>query len=237
MRATTIARWWFGLTALTVLVAVVISLVLVLTGDDPQSGSPIADALNIFAYFTIQSNMIVGVTSLCLALRPERRSTLFRVFRLDGVIMIIVTAIVFHALLAGLVGVSGWSSVSNQLVHTVVPALAVLGWLVFGPRGLVSWRVVAWSVVYPLLWVLFTLVRGAVTHWYPYPFLDVGELGYARVSLTILGITVAFVALAAGLHWLDGWLARGSDRHGTMDSTTNVAAIEGAVDTPSEGGR
>ncbi len=237
MRASTIARWWFGLTALTVLVAVGISLVLALTGDDPQSDSPLADALNIFAYFTIQSNMIVGVTSLYLALRPERRSTLFRVFRLDGVIMIIVTAVVFHALLAGLVGVSGWSSVSNQLVHTVVPALAVLGWLIFGPRGLVSWRVVAWSVVYPLLWVLFTLVRGAVTHWYPYPFLDVGELGYARVSLTILGITVAFVALAAGLHRLDRWLARASGRQGTMESTTSVAALEGAGDTPSEGGR
>ncbi|MBM3147209.1 MAG: Pr6Pr family membrane protein [Actinobacteria bacterium] len=233
MRTSTIARWWFGLTALVVLAAVVISLVLALTGDDPQFGSPLADAFNIFAYFTIQSNIIVGLTSLLLALRPQRRSTLFRVFRLDGLIMILVTAIVFHALLAGLVGVSGWSSVSNQLVHTVVPALAVLGWLVFGPRGLVSWRVVAWSVVYPLLWVLFTLVRGAVTGWYPYPFLDVGELGYPRVALTILGITVAFVALAAGLHWVDGWSARVFDRQGRRAS----AAPEAAVDGPSEGGR
>lgn len=218
MSASTIARWWFGLTALIVLAAVVISLVLALTGEYPQFGSPLADAFNVFAYFTIQSNLIVGVTSLLLALRPERRSTLFRVLRLDGVIMIIVTAVVFHALLAGLIGASGWSSVSNQLVHTVVPAMAVLGWLIFGPRGLVSWHVVAWSVVYPLLWVLFTLVRGAVTQWYPYPFLDVDELGYARVTLTILGITVGFVVLATGVHWLDGRVARVSGRAGAADT-------------------
>jgi len=215
MSSRSLARCCFGLTALCVLAGVLLSVLTSATMADAGLASPVARGFNVFSYFTTQSNLIVGITCLVLALRRPRpldtadgHSTLFRVFRLDGLVMILVTAIVFHTVLAGLLDLSGWPAVGNQLVHTVVPILALLGWLLFGPRGLVSWRIVGLSVVYPILWVVFTLVRGAIGGWYPYPFLDVGELGYLRVSLSVLGITVAFVALAAGLLGIDRLLGR-----------------------------
>jgi len=225
------ARIWFGLTAAVVLVAVTVSVVMVGATVDDGFTRPFSSAfvrgLNAFVYFTLQSNIIVGVTTLLLALRLDRTSTLFRVFRLDGLIMIVVTGTVYHTMLSGLLELHGWSSVGNQLVHTVVPIMAVLGWLVVGPRGAISWRAVGLSVVYPIAWVVFTMTRGALTDWYPYPFLDVGEIGVLRVSLYLLGITAAFLLLAAGALLLDRALVR----LGTRQSET------GSVDTVSQEGR
>jgi len=209
-----VPRIWNGLTAALVLLGIVMDVVWAARAGAGTFGSPAAHAFNIFAYFTVQSNIVVGATTLLLALRWDRgtgadwRSTLFRVFRLDGLIMIIVTAVVYHAVLEPLLDLHGWDLFSDQIVHTVVPAFCIFGWLLWGPRRLVSWRIVGWCVVYPILWVVFTLVRGAITHWYPYPFMDVDELGYLHASLNLLGITVAFLALAAGALGVDRLLGR-----------------------------
>jgi hypothetical protein len=210
--APTTARIWFALTAVAVLAGVVISVwTAVVTGGQPWD-SGVARAFNSFAYFTTQSNLIVGATVLLLALRLDRTSTLFRVFRLDGLVMIVITGVVFHTMLAGLLELQGWASAGNQLVHTAVPIMAVLGWLLFGPRGLISWRTIGLSVIYPILWVVFTMTRGALTDWYPYPFLQVDEVGVLSVALTLLGITVAFVLLGIGGMYLDRLLLRTARR-------------------------
>lgn len=178
---------------------------------------------NILAYFTIQSNLVVMVTALLLALRPRRSALLFRVFRLDAVAMIVLTAVVYHTMLARLVDLHGVVAVYNQLLHTLVPAMAVGGWLLLGPRGLVSWRVVWLSLVYPIAWLVFTLVRGAAIGWYPYPFMDPREQGYASVSFTLAGIVAAFIALAALLLLVDralGRLARRRELAGAAASDT-----------------
>ena len=213
-------RLWNALTAAMAIVGVTTGVILAATAGGGEFGSATARAFNVFAYFTIQSNIIVGVTTLLLALRwprgsqrrgnagPAFGSTPFAVFRLDGLVMITITAVVYHTMLASLFDLHGWELANTHIVHTVVPALAIIGWLLWGPRGLISWSTVRWSVAYPVLWLVFTLTRGAIAHWYPYPFMDVDEHGYLRVLLTLLAITVAFLALAAGALGLDRLLSR-----------------------------
>ena len=68
-------RWWFGAHGPRGPVGLVVQ---VLVTADLETGffdTPTKRALNVFAFFTIQSNIIVGVTSLLLALRPDRTST------------------------------------------------------------------------------------------------------------------------------------------------------------------
>ena len=141
---------------------------------------------NTFAFFTIQSNLIVGATSLLLALRPERSSPVFATFRLIGVVAITVTGVIYHVALASIFDLQGWQ-LGNQLVHTVVPVLAVVGWFSFGPRSLTSARIARWSLLFPIGWLAFTLIRGAVVKWYPYPFIDVTKLGYGGAVLNSSG--------------------------------------------------
>ena len=204
-------RWWFGVNAVVVVVALVIQIPITAGATGGFFDTPAARVANLFTFFTILSNLIVGATSVLLAIDPHRTSRVFATLRLDAVLAIAITAIVYHLLLAGLDDFHGAEAFANQLWHTVSPLLAVVGWVVFGPRGLVNRRVVAWSLVYPMAWLVGTLVRGALIGWYPYPFVDVIKLGYGRVALNCVGITALFFVLAALTLGIDATLDRRDD--------------------------
>jgi hypothetical protein len=79
------------------------------------------------------------------------------------------------------------------------PVLGVGGWLLFGPRGQISWRVALLALVFPFAWLVFTLVRGPMVDFYPYPFLDVARLGYPTTLLNAMTVLVLLLLLAAGV--------------------------------------
>ena len=201
-------RSWFGLTALAVLTGLVVQFLVTAGRETGFFDTPTERALNVFAFFTIQSNIIVGITSLLLAVRTDRTSIGFRVARLTGVVAITITFVVFHVAIAHLFEFESWSLVADRILHAIVPILAVVGWLMYGPRGLAPRSVMWLSLVFPVAWCIFTLIRGELLGWYPYHFIDVGALGYARVAVNCLWVAVLYLGLASGLGTFDGWLAR-----------------------------
>lgn len=211
LRAPALARAWFLLTAAVVVVAIAVQLPVSAGTSGGFFDVPVYRALNVFAFFTIQSNILVAVSALLTGLQPDVDTLLRRVLRLTALVAITVTGVVYHAVLAGLVEMSPAAAFADLLVHTVVPVMAVTGWLVFGPRGRTSWRVVGLSVVFPVLWLVLTLVRGPLAGgFWPYPFVDVDELGWAQVLLNCGLVALLFVGLAAAAHGLDRVLARRS---------------------------
>jgi hypothetical protein len=202
------ARVWFGATAACVTAGVVISAVTAANNTAGHFHPATARLLNTLAFFTIQSNLLVGAAALLLAIRLDRSSLWFAVLRLSGLTAITVTGIVFHAVLAQTLDLKSWAAVGNELVHTVVPVMAVIGWLLLGPRGLVSRRVAWLSLIFPVAWLAFTLIRGAVAHWYPYPFIDVTRLGYGGATVNCVWVALLMLALAAGATVLDDRLRR-----------------------------
>jgi hypothetical protein len=208
------ARVWFGATAACVVAGVTISAFNAanFTGPERHFHTAVGRFFNTFAFFTVQSNLLIGLATLLLAIRLERSSTAFAVLRLTGLVAILVTAIVFHAVLARLLNLSGWGRIGNELVHTIVPVMAVVGWLMVGPRALVSKRIVWLSLIFPICWLAFTLIRGAIIGWYPYPFLDVTHIGYARTAVNCVWVALLLLALAAGATALDRWLVRDGTR-------------------------
>lgn len=209
-RPAPLARAWWLATALVVLVGVVTQLVVTGTttgGFYPHNPQRV---FNVFAYFTVQSNLLLGATSLALAISGGRAGSVLRTLRLDGVLGIAVTGVVFHLALRGLQDLEGGAAFADLLLHTVSPLLGVAGWLLFGPRGHLQRRVVAWSLAFPLAWLAFTLVRGSATGFWPYPFVDVDAHGLGRVLLNCLLVAVLFLGLAAGAARLDRVLPGGA---------------------------
>ncbi|WP_374928323.1 Pr6Pr family membrane protein [Kytococcus sedentarius] len=212
-------RWW-GVLAVVALTGTLASVTLTTLGwypTSPEDGSSLgghpagwagaparlADALS---YFTIWSNLVVALVAWLLA-RGTPGSTALRVLLLDALLMITITAVVYAVMLAPTAQVRGWENVTNPWIHIVTPAATVLLWLVAGPRGWLSWRLVPLGLVVPLVWVAFTLVRGALLDAYPYPFMDVVQLGYPQVAVNVGGILLFGLVVAGVLCGLDRLLA------------------------------
>jgi hypothetical protein len=172
-------------------------------------------------YFTILSNITVAVVLTVLLLRPglftrdNGTGMLWRALRLDTVLMITVTGVIYNLMLAE-GGQSGWGLVSNTLLHWVVPLLTVIIWIIAGPRGLIQGRTIPAALVLPLLWAAYALIRGQAVGAYPYPFLDVSSNGLASV-LTFIGLVMVVTVLLSLVLWaIDAglrWTLRGSAAH------------------------
>ncbi|MFF2269363.1 Pr6Pr family membrane protein [Cellulosimicrobium cellulans] len=170
----------------------------------PADGTGYAElVVRFFSYFTILSNIVVGVTSTMLVVDPRRDGRLFRVARLDALLCIAVTGIVYNTVLAGLQELSVAGMVTNLFMHQAGPLLAVVGWLVVGPRPRIDTRTVWWSLAAPLTWIVYVFVQGVFTDWYPYPFMRVTDIGYPRALLNTAVVAVVFLALAWLLRWVD----------------------------------
>lgn len=201
-------RVWFGLTAVVVAFGIAVNVGVAATNTGGFFTTAPARVFNVFCFFTILSNLIVGVTSLLLAIDPRRTSTTFDTFRLIGIVAIVITGIVYHVALRSLFDLESWALVGDVIVHTVVPILAIVTWLAYGPRGRTS-RPIMWrSLLFPLAWFAFTLLRGPLTDSYPYPFVDVTRLGYPRVLGNAVWLAVFYLGVAAGTVALDGWLTK-----------------------------
>jgi hypothetical protein len=219
LRSPASARVFHGLTFVVAAGAVLLQLVLVFRGHqhlgdskpgiEAAGGPELHTRLVRFAsYLTIWFNVLVAGTSLALALDPARSSgRVFRALRLDALVLAVGGGLVHFFLLRPLLHLSGGDLVADRLLHIVVPLLCLIGWLVFGPRGLAERRDVLAFLVVPLVWLAYTLVRGAIVDWYPYPFVDVGVHGYVVVAVNCVAISVLMLVLAFAASWLDRRLA------------------------------
>jgi hypothetical protein len=197
---TAAARLWHALTVVIALASIGTELVMVANGHNPLLATDLPPAgtrvLRFVSYFTIESNLLVALSSAMLALRPDRDGLLFRVLRLDALLGISVTLVVYAVLLAPQHDPHGINALTNAGLHYVVPALAIAGWFVFGPRPRIDEKTLLLSLGWPALYVGYTLAHGAASGWYPYPFIDAAQLGYATALRNGLGIVLLLAGVA-----------------------------------------
>ncbi len=203
-----LSRAWHGVLVLVVAASLATQVVLSVSGSEPGADPALSTRLvRLVSYFTIQSNLLVLIGAVAVTLRPDTDGPVWRVLRLDGVLGITITGIVYSTVLAGINDPQGAAAFTNFGFHHFAPWWALAGWLLFGPRPRIDRRTLCWAVLWPVLWIGWTLLHGAVTGWYPYPFTDVVELGYPAVLLNLAVVLLITVALATLLRTLDRRLA------------------------------
>jgi hypothetical protein len=218
LRSSANARAFHLVTFLVAAGAVVLQLVLIIQGgqhldtepgvaeaNDPDLGTRL---VRFASYLTIWFNVLVAGTSAVLAADPQRsEGRAFRALRLDALVLAVGGGVVHWFLLRPLLDLDGADLLADKLLHIVVPLLCLVGWVVFGPRGLVTTRDIWAFLVVPVGWLVYTLVRGAFVDWYPYPFVDVDQHGLGVVLLNCVGISALMLLLAFAARWLDGKLS------------------------------
>ncbi len=138
---------------------------------------------NYFSFFTILTNLLVALGLTLPLLLPESRWGRFflsAAAQTGITVYIAMVGATYSLMLRHLWNPHGAQKLADVLLHDVVPVLYVIFWLTFVPKAELRWRHAFWWLCYPVAYMVYTLARGSVTRWYPYPFIDVTALGFPR---------------------------------------------------------
>lgn len=202
------ARIYRLVTSLVVWFALILQFYLITRGR--TGGDLVQVAVNFFSFFTILSNLLCALALASVVLAP--RSAVGAFFARSAVrggitLYIGVTGAIYVTILQGLWNPTGLQWVADILLHYATPIIFIVDWLLFTPRARLAWRTPLTWMVFPLAYCAWTLVRGPLADWYPYPFMDVSQLGMPRVLLNSLGVAGLFGLLGLGLVVIDRALA------------------------------
>jgi len=154
---------------------------------------------NFFSYFTIEANIIAVVVFLLSAfyIFAGKKSATLDLLRGASTFFMVVTGIIFAVLLSGLEGAS-FTAVpwDNIVLHYLIPIAVALDWIMDPPSKRVSYRRALNWLTFPIAYLVYSLVRGPIVDWYPYPFLNPAEGGYGRVIMTSVIILIGGLILA-----------------------------------------
>lgn len=196
------ASWlrWFGLAlALTGWFALALQLYLTLQLSLANGKTLSAGLVIYFGFFTILTNLIVAVALSAQLVWPQTGAGQF--FARPDVntavaAYIAVVGIVYSLLLRHIWDPQGAQLLVDRLLHDVVPVAFLLFWWFAVPKQDLLWSQAPRWLVYPLTYFVYSLIRGELTGLYPYPFIDVTQLGYARTLVNAAGMVLGFLLVA-----------------------------------------
>ncbi len=191
LMVTTASLAWFALS---------LQLLLTIRTSITNGMSVIGALATYFSFFTILTNLLVALvlTFSLLATKSRWGKFFSNPATTTGTALYIATVgIIYSLLLRHTWNPEGLNKLTDTILHDVVPVLYVAFWIFFVPRSGLRWKnPLSWAI-YPIVYFAWVLLRGAVTGRYPYPFIDVAQLGYPRALLN--AVALLLLVLMAGL--------------------------------------
>ncbi len=183
--------------------AAVVAAILTQLANTVSLGFSVA---NFFSFFTIQSNIIgvVAVSTAALATGAARGSVWLSQLRGAATLYMGITGMIFSLLLSG-ADVQTPIPWVNSVLHYVFPLFIVIDWLVDRSVRPLTFRQGLVFLSYPVAYLGYTMIRGPIVDWYPYPFLDPRDHGYLFVAVMSVFVAVVGLALAWVLCWASRW--------------------------------
>lgn len=156
-------------------------------------------------FFTILTNGFVFLMALAVVLGAAVSPQITKALT----IAIVGVGVVYHVALAHLLDLSGLALLADHGVHTIVPAMTLIWWLFFAPKaGFRFGDVILWAI-WPLGYCGYILVRASSSGFYPYPFLNLPELGVVGLVQSIAVLCLAFIVIGFALTELAKLIGRG----------------------------
>jgi hypothetical protein len=156
------------------------------------------NAGDFFSYFTVEANTL-AVISLILsgfAVATGTTSRGLEYFRGAVTLYMTTTILIFIVLLSGYPSAEltavPWD---NTVLHYIMPIVIIIDWLIAGPRRAVAYSSAVLWLAFPLAYLAYSLIRGPIAHWYPYPFMDPSHHGYVGVAITSVVIAVILAVI------------------------------------------
>lgn len=192
--------------------ALILQLYLLIGSDSPLS--VLTRIVNFFSFFTILGNLLVALSlSVCLLYPGSRMAGFFSREVPAIALYILFVGLGYNVLLRHVWDPQGWQKVADELLHLVIPLMYAIYWLAFVPKNKLPWSAIWPWMIFPLAYLAYSLVRGAITGLYPYYFIDAGKLGYPTALKYIAVLVAAFFIIAICIVATERLLAQNKHDH------------------------
>jgi hypothetical protein len=182
--------------AIMSVVAILLQFYLIL---EHRTVSVLSTMIRFFSFFTILTNILVALCFIFLLSGPSSHWGKFfanNIHITAIAVNITIVGLTYNIILRGLWAPKGLDQVADELLHTVIPIYFIIFWIIFIPKRGFSWKSVFPWLIYPTVYAVYILVRGAFISHYPYPFVDVEKLGYPQVLLNCLFTMFGFLVVS-----------------------------------------
>jgi hypothetical protein len=160
--------------------------------------SPIEGTIRFFSYFTILTNILVAFSLTSVLVASQTRSAIFfssASTQTAIAIYIFVVGLIYNLILRKLWAPQGLQLIADNILHSAVPLIYLLYWTAFVPKENLIWKDAIRWLSYPALYFSWVIIFGAITSFYPYPFIDVNVLGYPKMFMRAAVLLVVFLSL------------------------------------------
>lgn len=184
---------FFSIIAIVGWFAIVLQLYLILLNRVASLPETI---VRFFSFFTVQTNILVAICFTFLWLKPKSKWGLFFSKPKNATaitLYITIVGFVYNTILRFLWAPTGLQKQVDELLHSVIPILVLLHWILFIPKKTLGFKNIFPWLIFPLVYLVYTLIRGVFFNFYPYPFIDVNLLGYNAVLLNSFFMLLAFL--------------------------------------------
>ena len=153
--------------------------------------------VRFFSFFTILTNIIVASYFLMEVFKKPQSLTANNKLLTPVTVYITIVGLVYQILLRHTWSPTGLQMVVDELLHTIVPLLAIVYWFLYYPKTKPQYKQIATWTLYPFIYVIYILIRGNLSGFYPYPFINVTNLGLASVLINAVFLMMVFIAISA----------------------------------------
>jgi hypothetical protein len=167
---------------------------------DTRTTSMSGTIIRFFSFFTILSNILVSMVSTGSLAKPGwqwRQWTEKPGVQTASTVYILVVGLVYNGILRFLWAPTGLQWLVDECLHTVIPLLFLAHWFLFTPKKNLSYKMIPGWLAFPTIYILFIAIHGAVTDWYPYPFINVTMIGYPRAVFHTTLLLLVFIGCSA----------------------------------------
>lgn len=175
---------------------------------------------DFYVHFTNLSNYLcifIVLAELIQTVKKKEDSYVdrFPIMKFIGVLAILLTFIVFNFLLAGDREMYLNFQINSVLFHLILPIMYVADWFLFYERGKIKITYPIFSIVFPLVYVIFIFIRAWILNFdvnvpyiYPYFFLNLDKLGIIGVIKWVVILSLGFVVVGYIFYGIDKILSK-----------------------------
>lgn len=171
-------------------------------------------SIRFFSFFTILTNILVAVYFTFQSNKLKPNSFWNRPGTLTAItVYILVVGLVYQIVLRPIWDPQGLARLTDELLHSVNPLLVLYFWWRYEKFRELKWSQLPKWLIYPFLYFIWAMTHGLITGFYPYPFVNLPEIGLAQLSINFIVLVSVFLGFSVLLMWLGEKVNTQRDEH------------------------